>query len=102
MPQPLRIQLLSMAHLLKELVKLSSLDFKDNLLLINRWLLELELYLVELKQRKLSRKIRITLNKFEKEFKELKIYLFLTKDFSQFKEKALTWANILTHRAKLA
>lgn len=102
MAQPLRIQLLSMSKELEEVVRLSKIDFKANLFIINRLFLEIELYLDQLKTQKISRKIRLTLNKFEKGFQELKIYLFLRPDLPLFSKKALTWANILTHRAKLA
>ena len=83
-------------------MRLAEEDFKANLFTINRLFLDIELYLDKLKAQKISRKIRLTLNKFEKGFKELKIYLFLNQDLSLFNEKALSWANILQHRATLA
>lgn len=101
MSQPTRIQILTMSNALREIVKLSRSDFKNNLLVINRLLLEIEVYIDQLRIQKLSRKIRLTLNKFEKGFKDLKIYLFLRPDIEFFSERALTWANILQHRAKL-
>lgn len=102
MPQSLRIQLLSMSKELRAIVRLCKKDFKANLLMINKLLLDIEMYLDQLRTQKLSRELRLTLNRFEKGFKELKIHLFLSADIDTFAEKALTWANILQHRAKLA
>ena len=99
--QPVRVQILTMSHALEEIVKLSEADFINNLLRINRLLLEIEVYLDQLRGARLSRSVRLTLNKFEKGFKELKIYLFLRPDLITFEKQALNWADILQHRAKL-
>lgn len=94
MPQPIRVQLLTISHILTKIVGLSA-DLTNNLLTINRLLLEIEFYLDQLRTQRLSRKARVMINKFEKAFKELKIYLFLKPDLVSFKEEALSWANIL-------
>ena len=87
MPQPTRVQILTMSKALEEIGRLCDRDFKNNLLVISRLILEIELYIDQLKAIKLSREIRLTLNKFEKVFKELKVYLFLNHDIASFKER---------------
>ena len=60
--QPIRVQMLTMSKAPKEIVKLCKDDFAGNLPVINRFLLEIEVYLDQLRIQKLSREIRITLN----------------------------------------
>jgi len=90
-----------MSNILKKLANFSESEFKDDSLLVNRSLLEIEIYLDGLRVQKLSRKVRLGLNKFESRFKELKIYLFLSRDLELFKEQALKWADILQIRSSL-
>lgn len=65
-------------------------------------ILDLEYCLDVLTELSVERRLRILLNKFEKEFKMMKIAFFLRGEGKYFSEKALAWANILQHRAKLA
>ncbi len=69
--------------------------------LISIFLKQTEEYLKELKKQKISKQVLPVIVLFEKEFKRL------LKDKDQMNkeewaERALTWANILQHRAKLA
>lgn len=66
---------------------------------IKQFLKETENYLNQLESEKVSNKFRPTLNRFKQELVTFKKEPFLTYDWA---EKALTWANILQHRAKLA
>lgn len=66
---------------------------------INVFLAETEYYLKELEQSQFKRKFGPTLVFFKQEFETLKN----SESFNEgWAEEALTWANILTHRAKLA
>ena len=69
--------------------------------LIKFFLDQTEDYLAEVKESKISEDFRPVLVKFISEFRKLKIEE-IHKDKDGWAERALTWANILTHRAKLA
>lgn len=60
---------------------------------------ETQNYLDELQKSDVSEKFYPTLKSFKKKFSELKNNVQLNEAWA---EDALTWANILTHRAKLA
>lgn len=66
---------------------------------VEQFLKQTELYLADLKSISVDKKFKPTLLRFEKEMKLLRES---EKNTSQWAERALTWANILTHRAKLA
>lgn len=66
---------------------------------IQRFLEDTEIYLKELDQAQKSPKFINTYNSFKKKFNSLKDN---KKYDAVWAEDALTWANILTHRAKLA
>lgn len=101
MSQPLRIQLLSISADLVKIANLSKKDLQENLILINRLILDIESYLNNFSSQEISRSLRLCLNKFAKDFWLIKVELFGDKS-AKATEKALTWANILQHRAKLA
>jgi len=66
---------------------------------INMFLAETEDHLRELEQSQFKRRFKPTLVFFKQKFETLKN----SKNFNEgWAEEALTWANILTHRAKLA
>lgn len=69
--------------------------------LIKFFLDQTEDYLKEVGQSKTSKEFKPVLLKFAQEFEKLKSQE-IKKDKYSWAEKALTWANILTHRAKLA
>lgn len=66
---------------------------------VQQFLLETEDYLKQLEKTPKSDRFQPTFNSFKKHFSQLKGKASLDKDWA---EDALTWANILTHRAKLA
>lgn len=99
--QPLKVQLLTMSHILEKLIKLTEDDFEKNLLVINRLLLEIEIYLDQLQTVKLNRKMRLTINKFQKGHIFLKVNLFLKSDQPLFKKEAIYWSKILRDQSKL-
>lgn len=101
MSQPLRIQLLSISANLLKISRLSKKDLKENPILINRLILDIESYLNNFLNQKISRSLRLYLNKFAKDFWLIKLEL-VKEDLEWSAEKALTWANILQQRAKLA
>ncbi len=101
MSQPLRIQLLSISADLIKIANLSKKDLKENPILINRLILDIESYLNNFSSQAISRSLRLCLNKLAKDFWLIKLEL-VKEDSEWWAEKALTWANILQHRAKLA
>lgn len=66
---------------------------------VNQFLSETENYLQELENAHKSEKFQPTFDSFKKEFQKLKNNIQLNDEWA---EKSFTWANILTHRAKLA
>lgn len=66
---------------------------------LSQFLAETEEYLAQLKSVGVSEKFRHTFEAFEKKFRELKANRSADRDWA---EDVLTWANILTHRAKFA
>lgn len=65
---------------------------------VNQFLFETEGYLNQLEKLDKSQKFQPTFDLFKKNFFNLKNNIKLDKFWA---EDALTWANILTHRAKL-
>lgn len=66
---------------------------------VTQFLKETEQYLDQLESVEVSEKFKPTLNRFRQELVILKKEKVYTYDWA---ERALTWANILQHRAKLA
>lgn len=66
---------------------------------IKQFLEDTERYVNQLENSPKDKKFQPTFEKFKKEFERLKNNVKLDKYWA---EDALTWANILTHRAKLA
>lgn len=81
------------------LERLSRWSVDGNSKRIEQFLLQTDEYLKSLKKLDVSEKFEKTLVNFEKDFEKLKKD---PSDSLEWAEKALTWANILTHRAKLA
>lgn len=75
-------------------------DGRKNLII--KFLAQTEEYLKEVKQRSLPDDVKQTLLRFDKHFQQLKNEAVHPKNIYDWAEKALTWANILQHRAKLA
>lgn len=68
--------------------------------LINKFLKQTENFLNDLDTQKISEEFKPTLERLKKEFAILKRSVN-KQDKRHWAEKALTWANILQHRAKL-
>lgn len=68
---------------------------------IDQFLEETKTFLVDLSKSTVSRRFEPTLIQFRKEFEKLLKNRNLVKK-DEWAERALTWANILQHRAKLA
>lgn len=66
---------------------------------INQFLIETEEYLNQLESTPKNKKFQPTFDSFKKNFFQLKNNIKLDQFWA---EDVLTWANILTHRAKLA
>lgn len=69
--------------------------------LIKFFLDQTQEYLSQIEKSKVSKDFRPVLEKFSLEFEKLK-HDDILKDKNLWAERALTWANILSHRAKLA
>lgn len=86
------------------LARVSDWIFSDNLkrqARIDQFLDEIKKYLATIQKNKLSERFKPTFHDFEKEFGKL-LRDRSTEDKYDWAERALTWANILQHRAKLA
>lgn len=70
--------------------------------LVDRFIQQTDSYLADLKYQNISDEFKPTLERFKKEFEKLKKESVNNKNRMIWAEKALTWANILQHRAKLA
>lgn len=70
--------------------------------LILRFLVQTEQYLEELLNLPVSSEVKPTLERFTKVFHELRNESIENSNKYDWAERALTWANILQHRAKLA
>lgn len=70
--------------------------------LISKFLQQTEQYLFQLKGQKIKDNFQPTLDRFTNDFIKLKRQKINSKTKLAWAEKALTWANILQHRAKLA
>ncbi len=68
---------------------------------VDQFLKESEEYLLSINEKTVSIPFRPTLSRFKKEFKKL-LQERNNIDTYDWAERALTWANILQHRAKLA
>lgn len=74
-------------------------SYEEKMDLVKFFLDQTEEYISEVRASKVSEEFRPVLVKFDREFQKLKN----SQKFDQaWAENALTWANILTHRAKLA
>ena len=84
------------------LARVSDWIFSDNKRQrVDQFLGETEQFVADLSKENLSERFKPTFKQFKKEFKKL-MDDRLTEDKEEWAERALTWANILQHRAKLA
>ncbi len=77
-----------------------SYDEKKNL--INRFILQTDEYIDEISGNILNKELNSIFQKFIAEFEKLKRESVNRSNKEEWAERALTWANILQHRAKLA
>ena len=77
-----------------------SYDEKKNL--IARFISQTDDYIKEVSDKNLNADIKNIFDKFKKEFDNLKSEKIEDSNKHWWAERALTWANILQHRAKLA
>lgn len=77
-----------------------SLDSKRKL--IDKFLEQTRSYIADLEHQNISKDFKPTLDRFKKEFDNLNNEAVAQNNKSSWAERALTWANILQHRAKLA
>ncbi len=99
---PLRIQILNVIGDFKKINELILEDFKKNKFLINRFIKDVEMCLDQLEKESDSKTVLTTLKWINKELQAFKELPLNTQTKLIWAEKALTWANILQHRAKLA
>ena len=77
-------------------------NYQEKKSLINRFLIQTDGYLQDLLKDPKSNDMKTVLISFEKEFRKLRNDVTHKFDEDEWAERALTWANILQHRAKLA
>lgn len=70
--------------------------------LISIFIKQTESYLNDLSDQNVSESFKSTLLRFQMEFEKLRAEVENEKNKLYWAERALTWANILQHRAKLA
>lgn len=75
--------------------------FHGRLELINKIITQTDSYLNDFLKQKYSDRLTFTLERFKNDFEKLKEDQINEKNYLYWGEKALTWANILQHRAKL-
>lgn len=70
--------------------------------LVDIFIQQTENYLKDLQDQNIQEDLKPTLVRFQMEFKKLKAEIENEQEKLYWAERALTWANILQHRAKLA
>ena len=98
---PLNLQILNISVNLSRLSQWIYEGYEKRTELIDRFMNQTENYLADLDKQNISEDFRPTLEQVKTEFTSLKKTIH-SQDKRFWAEKALTWANILTHRAKLA
>ncbi|MBI2040024.1 hypothetical protein HYT18_03045 [Candidatus Microgenomates bacterium] len=98
---PVNLQILNISVNLSRLSKWVYEGYDKRTELIDRFMKQTENYLADLDKQKISKDFKPTLERVRSEFSYLKKTLN-SQDKRFWAEKALTWANILIHRAKLA
>ncbi len=98
---PLNLQILNISVNLSRLSKWVYEGYDKKSELIDKFIKQTEKFLSDLEKQKTSDEFRPTLERVKTEFSSLKKTI-RSQDSRFWAEKALTWANILTHRAKLA
>ncbi len=76
--------------------------YQSRLDLIKKMINQTENYLKDINHDNVSEKFQLTLKRFKEDFNHLKLQPIMPEKYLYWTEKALTWADILQHRAKLA
>ena len=98
---PLKLQILNISVNLSRLSQWVWEGYDKRVELINKFMKQTENFLNDLEKQDISNDFKPTLDRVRIEFSALKKTL-QDQDKLFWAEKALTWANILQHRAKLA
>lgn len=98
---PIEMQILNISVNLARLSQWIFEGYTKRPQLIDKFLIQTKNYLNDLESQNISKEFKPTLDRFSREFGELECNI---KEENKlfWAEKALTWANILQHRAKLA
>lgn len=99
---PVHMQILNISVNLARLSQWVFEGYNKKKDLINRFLDQTENFSNDLYTQNISKKFKTTLERFTIEFDKLKNDQITDQNKLQWAERALTWANILQHRAKLA
>lgn len=101
---PLEIQVLNISVNMGRVANWAGSSYisKRHIELIKMFMDQTESFLNDLFLQEVSKRFRPTLNHFKKEFDKLRNESIQEQNNLIWAEKALTWANILQHRAKLA
>lgn len=99
---PLDIQIMNISMNMARIGNWVADCYEDKKDLIKKIIQENEHFLFDLQSQNISKDFKLTLNKFNREFKNLKKEPITKKNKALWAERALTWANILQHRARLA
>lgn len=99
---PLEAQILNISVNLARLSQWVFEGFGKREQLINKFLTQTANYLSDLNKQNTSKEFNPTLDRFKKEFNSLVKQVANEENKLYWADKALTWANILQHRAKLA
>ncbi len=98
---PLHVQILNISVNLARLSQWVYEGYSQRRQLIDKFLEQTTSYIDDLAKQRISKDFEPTLKRVKKEFTNLK-HNINKEDKLYWSEKALTWANILQHRAKLA
>lgn len=99
---PIQLQILNISVNMARMGELVLKSGNARASLIDKFLDQTESYLNDLDPGNISKTFHPTLNKFNMEFKKLKSERISEKNQLLWAEKAITWADILQIRSKLA
>ena len=99
---PLDKQILNISVNMARLSEWIADSYASHRSLISIFIKQTESYLNDLSDQNISERFKPTLTRFQMEFKKLRIEIEDEKNKLYWAERALTWANILQHRSKLA
>ena len=99
---PVNLQILNIATNMGRIGGWVFDSYESKRKLIIRFLDETDAFVKDLDNQKISKEFRPTLERFKEEFSKLKTEEVNNENRLAWAERALTWANILQHRASLA